>query len=378
MKSLYTANSESFKKAITIYSLLGGFNGLIRAYFVLFIILVLGTRNTLLALNLGAAAGIVMIPVYKRAIKHSATYNNAVLLSNTVLFIADLMVPIAYYYPNYAFIASFLNGFIAGGMSVMNATYVESYVMHLYGLENRARLTSLKTIITNGAAVIMLLASRLFYSNVLLIFTTVEILRFLMVGFVFLSPKVKIEVHGRPKSKHVFTKKLVLVFIGIFLLQAALRIYAPIESKIIKDTLGAAAVSYGNATTMLATIIVFYTLLRYTSEYGKIIWRTGWLILATTLFFTFSIENNYLFAAAGILSVPMVWLFIMSLRHYAIKKAPKEETTNIIYTVNFFNYLVRFFIAVITYFIIAGAPLYFLIASLFLAISAVFAAASKL
>jgi len=93
--------------------------------------------------------------------------------------------------------------------------------------------------------------------------------------------------------------------------------------------------------------------------------------------FAFSPEIKYLLAASATIAPPFMGLFTMSMRHYMMKNLPQEETTSVIYTVNYTNYIAGILAMVITYFVVVGPVDYFLIATAIIAVSSVVLFASR-
>lgn len=377
LRELKSRNPGAFKTTIVLYALWGIQSGIVSGFFILYILHSLSIRDTMMMLNLGAALGFGMLFLFKKTISKLGTHNRAIAFENLVLFLADIGVVAAYYFPEHARLAALMNGFLAGGMSTLYPTYMESYIMHLYGLENRAKLTGIKNVVTNASAAAALFTAYSFYKNVLFTIALVEILRLLIVIVVFTHPKIPIYSVTALK-KQTFERKIMLALTAVLLLQITMRIFFVLRPKIIKEVAGADMVSIGTGLSMLVTIFLFQAVLKYTTEYGKIIRRVGWGVIATAFSLLFLIKNDYTYVAAAIVTAPLAWFYIMTIRHYLIKKLPSSETTNVLYSVNLLNYIGRFFIAGLTAVIVGGTVTYYYLAIGLLALSAVFMALSKI
>ena len=376
-EQLYTEDKKAFKLALFTYIFQGAQQGIIAGFFALYIMNIIGVREGILLFNLGASIGVLMIPVYKRLVRILGEHKRVITLLYAFLFVADAMVPIAVYFPSIAGTAAFMNGFVAAGASVLSATYIESYVMHLFGLSSRARLTSLKNTVSNIASAAALFSAYYYSHNVLITFLVTELFRIATIITLWLGPDITIPTVQLRNNAH-FETKVVFGLFSVFFLQVSMRLYGPLRSKILEETFGQAIVSVGVGLSMIITVVLFYTLIGFTTKRGKIIRRTGWLMLLLSLFFTLSVRNKYFYALAAILSVPFSWLFIMSIRHYIIKKVPEKETTSVIYSVNMLNYAARFLIFSLSLVVVGGTPEYFLLSTAAMAFAVVWLALSKI
>lgn len=371
--------NENFKYVVLLYSLLGMNGAIVFTYFGYYVIHSIGVRNTILYMNLGTVLGILLLPLYRKLLSRVKTYNSAVILANTIFFIADIFILIAYYYPSYGKIAAFLNVFTAIGMGIMYSSFFDGYVMHLYGFQNRAKITSVSQAMMNTAGATMLFASYLFYKNPLLTITIAEIVR-LSIMLIF-SHAPKIEYGKLPEMKRNFSlggAKIALIIFAIFSLQIATSIYGTAKPKIIEDTIGSNYISISGAFSRILIIILFLYAMKYTTAKNKMVRRIGWTIIVTSLFFFLSPANKLLLFTSITAAQPLILLYIMSTRHYAFKSLPPEETKNVLYTISYSNYFAGIMNTIIAYFIVTNALGYYYIATTALSLAAAFIAASKI
>jgi len=325
---------DDIKKVLhVLMGIIGIEGGMVAAYFGVYRYQVGGTWLVVMTSVIGATVALISSPLVKSLEYRVNNVRKMLFFSYVAFLLSDVVFLLGVMLQNKWIMLS--NALIWSPFTVAYSKALDYYPISIVGLKNRARIVSTRNLVMNLGMAVGALVSYFLYSKPLMLIGTVMLLKTVIITLLATSmPDASILHSGGHETvsiKNVFLSrpKLIMSFIGYFTVLLAVKAYTNARSPFIADIFGPNNVAFATSFAFVVTAIGTKVLMRYTAHYGRIIARTGWLLVLFVSIVLFDGKASYFILA--VLGAAVFNTAVFSYRHYMMKKAPPELTHEVLH-----------------------------------------------